>query len=197
MARDHSDHSDPNPHHLILGRMKDFLTGKELIDTHDERYRQKIAKILVLEKHFDKKDIHARTEIEINAAQKKAGIKIDFLINLFIGQYNRTVMLIQYAPGSLVTRRLSTLALSRIVRPYQIPIVVITNGEDAEIISGDSGKVISTGLQNIPDKTDLIQQWSSFSFKAIDSLVFNKASGIVFACEIDDACPCDSDICII
>jgi hypothetical protein len=184
---------NPNPHHLILGSIKDFLTGKELIDTHDERYRQKLARILVLEKHFDKKDIHASTEMEIKAGGKKARIKVDFLL-----QYReRTVMLIRYAPGSLVTRRLSTLALSRIARPYQIPIAVITNGEDAEIISGDSGKVINSGLDNIPDKKAIIQQWPSFTFKTIDPPIFSQASAIVFACEIDGACPCDSDICYI
>jgi hypothetical protein len=185
--------TDPNPHHLILGMTKDFLTGNELIDTHDERYRQKIARRLVLENHFDKKDIHVRIEVEISAGSKKVRIKIDFLVQ----HCDRTVMLIQYAPGSLVTRRLSTLALSRIVRPYQIPIAVITNGEDAEIISGDSGKVINTGLQNIPDKEAIMRQWASFAFKAIDSPILNQASGIFFACEIDGACPCDSDICII
>ena len=182
-----------NPHHLILGKIKDFLTGNELIDTHDERYRQKLARILVLEKHFDRKDIHTRTEMAIKAGSKKARIKVDFLL-----QYcERTVILIRYAPGSLVTRRLSTLALSRIARPYQIPIAVITNGEDAEIISGDSGKVIATGLENIPDKKAIMQQWPSFAFKTIDPPIFNQASGIVFACEIDGSCPCDSDVCIV
>ena len=42
-------------HHLILGEITDFITGKTIEDTHDERYRQKIAKFLVNEKGYDKK----------------------------------------------------------------------------------------------------------------------------------------------
>jgi hypothetical protein len=185
--------SKSNPHHLVLGRLKDFLTGVEMTDTHDERYRQKIAEKLVLEKGFDRADIEADTGIEVSAGGKKAGIKIDFLIRY----QHKVVGLIQYAPGSLVTRRLSTLALSRIVRPYQIPVVVITNGEDAEIMEGDTGKVTASGLENLPHKADIIQNYDSFSFRPISAGMFDQASKIVFAFEVDDACPCDSDICIL
>nr|NJM04483.1 type I restriction enzyme HsdR N-terminal domain-containing protein [Desulfobacula sp.] len=184
---------DSNPHHLVLGELKDFLTGLNITDTHDERYRQKIAKLLVLEKAFDKADIEAGKGIEISAGGKKAGIKIDYLV----GHQGKIVMLIKYAPGSLVTRRLSTLALSRIVRPYQILVVVIANGEDAEVMEGDSGRVTATGLDNIPDKDAIMKNYDSFSFKPIKTRVFDQASKIVFACGVDGACPCDSDICLL
>lgn len=44
-----------NLHHLVLGQLKDFLTQTELTDTHDERYRQKIAKHLASKGKFDKR----------------------------------------------------------------------------------------------------------------------------------------------
>lgn len=182
-----------NPHHLVLGKLNGFLTGIEMVDTHDERYRQKIAEKLVLEKGFDKADIEANTGIEISAGGKKARIKIDFLIHY----QHKIVGVIQYAPGSLVTRRLSTLALSRIIMPYQIPVVVITNGEDADILSGDTGKMTASGLENLPHKADIIQNYSFFSFRPIQAGIFDQASKIAFAFEVDDACPCDSDICIL
>ncbi|MCK7466807.1 MAG: hypothetical protein MZU91_00755 [Desulfosudis oleivorans] len=40
-------------HHLILGKLTDFLTGEILDDTLDERYRQKIARWLVEQKGYD------------------------------------------------------------------------------------------------------------------------------------------------
>lgn len=182
-----------NPHHLVLGKLNDFLTGCVIADTLDERYRQKIAKMLVLDGRFDKNDIETNISLKVVAGNRKAVIKIDFLV-----QYKeRTIALIKYAPGSLVTRRLSTLALSRIIEPYQIPIVVITNGEDAEILNGDSGKVVATGLENLPDKDHVKKNMASFLFKPIKKTLFDQASRIAYACEIDGACPCDSDICII
>ncbi|MCD4718589.1 MAG: type I restriction enzyme HsdR N-terminal domain-containing protein [Desulfobacula sp.] len=182
-----------NPHHLVLGELKDFLTGSVLTDTLDERYRQTIAKKLVLDGRFEKNDIESNINLEVVAGQRKASIKIDFLVK-YQGKF---VALIKYAPGSLVTRRLSTLALSRIMKPYQIPIVIVTNGEDAEILDGDTGKVTSTGLDNLPAKKNIRKNIKSFSFKPIKKTVFDQASRIAYAFEIDGACPCDSDVCII
>ena len=34
-------------HHLILGKLTDFISGEILDDTLDERHRQKIARLLV------------------------------------------------------------------------------------------------------------------------------------------------------
>jgi len=182
-----------NPHHLVLGELNDFLTDAVLSDTLDERYRQKIAKRLVLDKGFAKEDIKTNMSLEIAAGKKKAVLKVDF----FVKYKGKTVVMIKYAPGSLVTRRLSTIALSRIVQPYQIPIVVITNGEDAEILDGNSGKIIATGLDNLLNKERLKKKMAFFIFKPIKKNTFDQASRIVYACEIDGACPCDSDVCTI
>ncbi len=182
-----------NPHHLVLGKLKDFLTGSILTDTLDERYRQKIAKQLVINGGFKKTDIISNFDLEVSAGKRKAVIKIDFLIQF----QNKIVALIKYSPGSLVTRRLSTLGLSRIIKSYQIPIAVITNGEEAEIIDGNSGKVISTGLKNLPDKENIKKNMPSFLFSPIKDNMFDQASRIIYACEVDDSCPCDSDVCIL
>ncbi|MCP3873672.1 MAG: type I restriction enzyme HsdR N-terminal domain-containing protein [Desulfobacteraceae bacterium] len=182
-----------NPHHLVLGNLKDFLTGNILVDTYDERYRQKIAKKLVINGQFKKINIQNNLPIEVRAGEQKAVIKVDFLVKY----HKKIIMLIKYAPGSLVTRRLSTLALSRIIKPYQIPIFIITNGKDAEVLDGYSGKVMADGLENLPGKNSIEKQFPSFDFKSIKPSVFDQASRIAYACEVDGACPCDTDICII
>ncbi|MCP3942476.1 MAG: type I restriction enzyme HsdR N-terminal domain-containing protein [Desulfobacteraceae bacterium] len=182
-----------NPHHLVLGELRDFLTGKKCIDTHDERYRQKISKHLVQTLGYSKKQIRSNEVVTITIANQREGIRIDFLIQ----ENNRTCMLIKYAPGSLVTRRLSNLALSRLILAYQIPVVVTTNGEDAEIINGLNGKVIDQGLSGIPSKTDLEKIARSVSLPSISAGIREKASRIVYACEVDGACPCDIDVCVI
>lgn len=54
-------------------------------------------------------------------------------------------------------------------------------------------------LQNIwHQKANLIKDnLASFLFTPIQEKKFDQASKIAYACEIDGACPCDSDICII
>jgi len=132
-------------HHLILGERVDFITGEILKDTHDERYRQKIARLLVNQKGYSKTDIEPRRALVVQADEKKAVLKVDFIIRLA----QRVSMVIKYGPGSLVTRRRSVLAVSRLIAAYQVPVAVITNGQDAEVISGPTGEVIATGLDAI------------------------------------------------
>lgn len=182
-----------NAHHLVLGELKDILSGQMLPDTHDERYRQKIAGLLLDSCGFDKKNLQPRFAHLLKAGRQTGRIMIDFLIR----HKDRVVCLIKYAPGSLVTRRLSTIALSRTVEPYQIPFAVVTNGEDAEILDGKTGKLLNHGLECLPTLTTVDAEFSGFSFKPISSRVHDQASRIAFACEVDGACPCDTDVCII
>jgi hypothetical protein len=184
---------EKNPHHLVMGELTDFLTGEIRPDTHDERFRQKIARLLVQACGYDRSDIETRRKVIIQIPEKQAFLRMDFLVR----SGHRTGMMIRYAPGSLVTRRLPNLALSRIVHSYQIPVVVTTNGEDAEILDGLSGKVRAQGLDAIPDKQSLSGLTGPAAFPVISRALFEQASRIAYACEVDGACPCDTDVCTL
>lgn len=184
---------EKNPHHLVMGELTDFLTGEIRPDTHDERFRQKIARLLVQTCGYDRSDIETRRKVIIQIPEKQASLRMDFLVR----SGDRIGMMIRYAPGSLVTRRLPNLALSRIVHSYQIPVVVTTNGEDAEILDGLSGKVRAQGLDAIPDKQSLSGLTDPASFPVISRALFEQASRIAYACEVDGACPCDTDVCTL
>lgn len=180
---------EPHEHHLVMGSLTDFLSGHSLPDTHDERYRQKLARYLVLELGYEKSDIRVDHEIKIQAGGRPAAIKVDFLIF----QNGRAVMMVKYAPGSLVTRRLSNLALSRLIQPYQVPVVVTTNGEDAEIIIGKSGKLAGEGMNAIPGPKDSLIKDLSNPNEPIPASTVDKASKIAYACEVDGSCMMDTD----
>ncbi|WDP88898.1 MAG: type I restriction enzyme HsdR N-terminal domain-containing protein [Desulfobacter sp.] len=184
---------EKNPHHLVMGELTDYLSGEILPDTHDERYRQKLARLLVETLGYDKADIEKNREVIIRVGGRRATLKIDFVIS----RQNSAVMMIKYAPGSLVTRRLSNIALSRILFPYQIPVVVTTNGEDAEVICGATGVVKGQGLRDIPGIEDPWVQSLPQLPEPVSPQLADKAAKISFACWIDGACPCDSDICTL
>ena len=150
-------------HHLILGELVDFITGETIEDTHDERYRQKLAKLLVQKKDYTKNDIKSRFEIPVSTDTKKATVKIDFTITLS----DKICMIMKYSPGSLVTRHRPALAASRLVASYQVPIVVATNGEGADILDGYTNEVISSGLESIPDRGQLAKRVVDIPFEPI------------------------------
>ena len=170
-------------HHLILGELVDYITGDVLKDTHDERYRQDIARRLVEQKGYAKTDIEPRKALVAQADDKKAVLKVDFVITL-AGQISM-----------VVTRRRSALAISRLIASHQVPVIVMTNGQDAEIISGPSGEVIGTGLDAIPPKQGLTQRLAGKTFEQITKRRAEMESRILYCFEVDDSCECDEDIC--
>lgn len=178
-------------HHLILGELTDRVTGQRLPDTHDERYRQKIADLLLDQKGYRPIDIRSGLDLILKAGIKQALVKVDFLIELS----GRPAMVIKYGPGSMVTRRRPTLAASRLLTPYQIPVVVVTNGEDAEILDGATGKVTHLGLKRIPSRVELIAGLQDHAWAHISPQRSEIESRIAFCYEVDDACPCDDTIC--
>jgi Type I restriction enzyme R protein N terminus (HSDR_N) len=178
-------------HHLILGELVDFLTGETLQDTHDERYRQDLARLLVEELAYSKEDIEPRCDLMVQAGGKRAIVKVDFQITLS----GKTCMIVKYGPGSIVTRHRPALAASRLLKPYQIPTVVVTNGEDADVLDGRTGKLTGRGLDSIPSKIMLIETARNTGFEAISEKRVEVESRIVYAYEVDGSCPCDDTIC--
>jgi hypothetical protein len=182
-----------NGHHLILGELTDFITGETLKDTHDERYRQKIARLLTGQLGYLKADIEPRKALVARTDSKKAVLKIDFTITL----EGKTCMVVKYGPGSLVTRRRAVLAVSRLIAPYQVPVAVITNGQDAEVINGRSGDVTASGLESIPSKANLTKMAAGETFAPISDQRAEMESRILYCYEVDDRCECDDDICLL
>ncbi len=182
-----------NDHHLILGQLVDFVTGQTLPDTHDERYRQKITRLLVEQKGYAKSHIVPRRQLKVNVDQKCAQVPITLTVTIA----DRTAMLLQYSPGSLVTRHRPALAMARLLAPYQIPLVVVTNGRQADILDGASGKIRATGLDSIPTQKELTALVRKSPFKPIAKERIEMEARIVMAFEVDGRCPCDTTVCTI
>jgi hypothetical protein len=81
------------------------------------------------------------------------------------------------------------------VAPYQVPFVVVTNGRDAEVLSGDSGRCLGEGLDAIPSKEWLLRLVAVAGWTPLTEKQIEMESRILYAYEIDDACPCDDTIC--
>ncbi len=138
----------PKPHHLIYGTLKDYITGEELTDTDDERIRQSLSRMMVEDKGYKRKNLQPRRKIESLFTSNF----VTSTIELTVSRKNREFMIIRYGPGSLVSRERSAIAAARILNPeYRIPLAVVTNGRDAELLDTRSSKILAHGLESIPD----------------------------------------------
>ncbi len=141
-------------HHMIHGTLTDYVTGERIVDTDDERYRQKLCRYLVEAKGYSKSDLAVGGKIEtlFNGRFVVSRIDIVVIIN------NQRLMMIRYGPGSLVTRERPALAAARVFDPeYLIPVVVVSNGEDCEVLDTSTGKVSGQGLDSIPARRRLLE----------------------------------------
>jgi hypothetical protein len=144
--------ADIPSHHMIYGHLTDYLTGESLVDTDDERYRQKLARLLVEERGYAKAELTPRQRIETLFAGQFVVSKIELVVRLA----GKSALVIRYGPGSLVTRERPAIAAARVLEEDRlIPLAVVTNGEDAELLDSRSGAVLATGLDAIPTKEAL------------------------------------------
>jgi hypothetical protein len=155
--------ADIPSHHMIYGTLVDYLSGQTIVDTDDERYRQKIARFLVAEKAYCKVDLTPRLRIETLFNQNFVVSKIDLVINLA----GRQFIVLRYGPGSLVSRERPAVAAARVLNPeYQIPYAVVTNGEDAEFLETARGRVLGRGLGGIPAREEACGLLAACDFTA-------------------------------
>lgn len=140
---------DTSGHHIVYGVLQDYLTGIVLPDTDDERVRQGLARLLVEQLGYSKEELEPRLTIDscFNNNQVRT------LIELTVRIQGRRLFLLRYGPGSLVTREKAAVAAARILDPeYRIPLAIVTNGRDAELLETAGGKVLAEGMGCIPDR---------------------------------------------
>jgi len=177
---------DTSGHHIVYGTLQDFLTGEELPDTDDERYRQQLARFLVKEKGFGVDELLPRLTIEtlFNDQLVKSVVELTVCIE------DRRVMIIRYGPGSLVTRERPAIAAARILDPdYRIPFAVVTNLRDAELLETKTGKVLSTGMNSIPDRKKLVEMLDGLEFESFpDEQGREREARILNAFDVEVCC---------
>ncbi|MFZ2196293.1 MAG: type I restriction enzyme HsdR N-terminal domain-containing protein [Thermodesulfovibrionales bacterium] len=179
-------------HKRILGKTIDFITGREITDTDDERYRQKLAHILIEEKGYTKGDVEVKRRIETTVDSNKVLSMVDFVVTVD----ETAFMVIRYGPGSIVTRERPALAAARILAQYQIPCTIVTNGEDAEILDTLTGKVVGTGIASIPDKSAARQQLSKIKLQHLSPEQSDTEKRILSAYDwLEHSLECDDDWC--
>jgi len=179
-------------HKRILGRTIDFISGREITDTDDERYRQKLARFLVEEKGYAKEEIESKRRLEMTIAGEKVLSRVDFVVRVD----GTAFMAIRYGPGSIVTRERPALASARILEIYQVPFTVVTNGEDAEVLDTFSGRVIGTGLDAVPHKNAAVGQLKNIELHHLSVKQSEAEKRILSAYDwLEHSLECDDDWC--
>ena len=133
--------------------VNDFINGKSFPNIGAEENRQKIEKFLVEEKGFLKEDIQVDACFKLEIGGEPYSVKIALLIVLD----GKIIALIKPVAGSISSWEREVVAVSRvIIEDYQVPFSMVSDGKDASVLDTLSGKKISSSMDSIPSREELL-----------------------------------------
>lgn len=128
----------------------DLITGGPLPDNDDEYVRQKVESYL-LRLGYQPRDIRVAYCRTIRHRDEEMCVTADLLIMV----EDAPALVLRCARGSLVSREREAVAAARLLDDSWIPLTVVCNGDDAELLDVNTARIISTGLEAIPGPVEL------------------------------------------
>ncbi len=122
--------------------------------------RERVLRLLLQEKGYLLEEIEEEVPFELTTDREIFQLKVSFVIRL----KDQYLVLIKCGTGSILARERAALALARLFSNYQVPLTVVTNGEDAVLLNTLSGETVDNGLIAIPNKDMLLSQMEDFKF---------------------------------
>jgi hypothetical protein len=138
----------------------DFVTGREIPNVGAEENRQAVARYLVNEKGYSKDDIRVDANIDLVIAGEPYRSQVDLVVQANDGSL--PIMAIKCAAGSLGSREREIVAAARLLKNYQIPVAVVSDGKTALVLDTVSGKKTGEGMAAIPSKQAAIRMLGSY-----------------------------------
>jgi hypothetical protein len=141
--------------------------------------KQMVLEFLTREKHFKPEEIETNPEFKITIGDRETMIHIDFIVNLHTASF----MVIQCSSSSLEAWERYVISFARVIKEYQIPYAVVTDGEDAQIIDVLSGRLIGESLDKLFNREDALNKMKDFKKIPCPVNRLEKEKRIVYAFE--------------
>lgn len=135
-------------HDVSLGySVEDYLTGEQVEATTYEDLRQALAKLLVVEKGWPKDQLAPRQGITFEVDGCFYTRLVDFIARDGQGD---PVCLVDFCAGAVSTFVREALAAARIHETGPIPLAIITDTKDAQLVAVADGRVLGEGMGALP-----------------------------------------------
>jgi hypothetical protein len=120
--------------------------------------KQKVWEILTKEKNFDPGEIEIDPEVRLRLSDCEATVSIDFIINLPSASF----MAIKCSSSALESWERYVISFARVVKDYQIPYAVVTDGDNARIIDVLAGTLVSEYIEGILNRQGALDKMKDF-----------------------------------
>jgi hypothetical protein len=146
--------------------------------------RKMVSYLLLEKKGYLPEDIEKRVVFEVKLGQETAHSSVDFLISIA----GRKAMVIKCAAGSLSSRERQAVAAARLIGSPPVPVAVVADPVNAEVLDVSSGKVMGEGFGAIPVRDQLARMLSDTSFQPLPPERLEKEKRILLAFDAIRCC---------
>jgi hypothetical protein len=146
--------------------------------------RKMVFYLLVEKKGYLPEDIEKSVVFEVKLGQETAYSSVDFLISIA----GKKAMVIKCAAGSLSSRERQALAAARLIGATPVPVAVVADPLNAEVLDVATGKVVGEGFGAIPVRDRIIQLLSEYSFTPLSPERLEKEKRILLAFDAIRCC---------
>ena len=153
--------TDTNPDVFV-----DFITGQSVPNVGAEANRQRVERYLVEAKGYRREDIIVDAPIEVKIDGELYRSSVDLVVQI----QGKPLIAVKCAAGSLGSREREIVSAARLYGPSPLPLAVVSDGSEATVLSGLSGKKTGNGLAAIPDRDEAIALSQADSLPPMDSL---------------------------
>lgn len=141
--------------------------------------RQFVWNILTREKNFQQNEIQIDPVFPLLLNDCDAQVSIDFVIHLPAASF----MVIRCASVSMESWESYVVSFARVVKEYQIPYAVITDGENTRVIEVLSGSVLDMSLHTLFTREDAMKKLETFKKIPYPANKVDKIKRILYAFE--------------
>lgn len=146
--------------------------------------RRLISFLLVEKKGYQPEDIEKKVVFEVKLGNETVYSSVDFLISVA----GKKAMVIKCSAGSLSSRERQAVAAARLLGSPPVPVAVVADPVNAEVLDVMTGKVVGEGFGAIPDKDRMIQILSEGPSKPLSPERLEKEKRILLAFDAIRCC---------
>jgi hypothetical protein len=159
---------------------QEFQDGEDLADGA----RKMIAYLLREKKGYRPEDVRKGLAFEVTLGQEAFWSSADFIVTV----EGRTGMIIKCAAGSLDSRERQAVAAARVIASPPVPVAVVADPVNAEVLDVATGKVTGEGFGAIPTKEQLRSIIAEMAMQPLDPKRLEKEKRILLAFDAIKCC---------
>jgi hypothetical protein len=130
----------------------DFITGRSVPHVGPEISRQRVERYLVEEKGYRREEILVDAPIAVDIDGETYRSTVDLVVRIDA----RPLIAVKCAAGSLGSREREIVSAARLLTDSPLPLAVVSDGSDAIVLDGGSGKKRGSGLAAIPSREEAV-----------------------------------------